>query len=97
MKKTVFLTTLLTLGAISIYAQEKAAECPMGHGSKNLSGAHGSTKSHSNEDWWPNKLNLQVLRQNSPSSNPMDANFNYRKAFNSLDYFAIKKGSLNAN
>jgi catalase-peroxidase len=63
----------------------------MGHGSKNLSGAHGSTKSHSNEDWWPNKLNLQVLRQNSPSSNPMDANFNYRKAFNSLDYFAIKK------
>jgi len=91
MKKTVFLTTLLTLGAISIYAQEKAAECPMGHGSKNLSGAHGSTKSHSNEDWWPNKLNLQVLRQNSPSSNPMDANFNYRKAFNSLDYFAIKK------
>jgi catalase-peroxidase len=91
MKKTVFLTTLLTLGAISIYAQEKAAECPMGHGSKNLSGAHGSTKSHSNEDWWPNKLNLQVLRQNSPSSNPMDANFNYRKAFNSIDYFAIKK------
>ncbi|MCF8430007.1 MAG: catalase/peroxidase HPI [Bacteroidia bacterium] len=91
MKKTVFLSALLTLGAITIYAQEKAAECPMGHGSKNLSGVHGSSKSHSNEDWWPNKLNLQVLRQNSPSSNPMDANFNYRKAFNSLDYFALKK------
>jgi catalase-peroxidase len=91
MKKTIILSALLTLGLASSYAQEKAAECPMGHGSKNLSGAHGSTKSHTNEDWWPNKLNLQVLRQNSPSSNPMDANFNYRKAFNSIDYFALKK------
>ena len=91
MKKTLFLTALLTLGAVKIYAQEKAAECPMGHGSKNLSGAQVSTKRISNEDWWPNKLNLQVLRQNSPSSNPMDANFIYRKAFNSLDYFALKK------
>jgi catalase-peroxidase len=91
MKKTIVLAALFTLGSASSYAQEKVTECPMGHGSKNLSGAHGSTKSHSNEDWWPNRLNLQVLRQNSPSSNPMDANFNYRKAFNSLDYFAIKK------
>ena len=91
MKKTLILSALLTLGLAPSYAQEKVAECPMGHGSKNLSGAHGSTKSHSNEDWWPNKLNLQVLRQNSPSSNPMDVNFNYRKAFNSLDYFALKK------
>jgi catalase-peroxidase len=91
MKKTIILSALLTLGLAPSYAQEKVAECPMGHGSKSLSGAHGSTKSHSNEDWWPNKLNLQVLRQNSPSSNPMDVNFNYRKAFNSLDYFALKK------
>ena len=91
MKKIVFLSALLTKVVATSFAQEKVAECPMGHGSKNLSGAHGSAKSHSNEDWWPNKLNLQVLRQNSPSSNPMDANFNYRKAFNSLDYFALKK------
>jgi catalase-peroxidase len=91
MKKTIILSALLTLGLTSSYAQEKVAECPMGHGSKNLSGVHGSSKSLSNEDWWPNKLNLQVLRQNSPASNPMDANFNYRKAFNSLDYFALKK------
>ncbi len=91
MKKTVILYALLTFGAATSFAQEKAAECPMGHGSKNLSGTHGVVKSHSNEDWWPTKLNLQVLRQNSPASNPMDANFNYRKAFNSLDYFALKK------
>jgi catalase-peroxidase len=91
MKKTVILSALLTLGALTSFAQEKVSECPMGHGSKNISGTHGVVKSHSNEDWWPTKLNLQVLRQNSPASNPMDANFNYRKAFNSIDYFALKK------
>ncbi len=44
----------------------------------------------SNNDWWPNQLNLQVLRQNSTLSNPMDPGFNYAKAFMSLDYFALK-------
>lgn len=44
----------------------------------------------SNQDWWPNQLNLQVLRQNSNLSNPMDANFDYAKSFQSLDYFALK-------
>jgi catalase-peroxidase len=43
-----------------------------------------------NADWWPHQLNLQLLRQNSNLSNPMDANFNYARAFNSLDYFALK-------
>lgn len=43
-----------------------------------------------NSDWWPNQLNLQLLRQNSNLSNPMDAGFNYAQAFNSLDYFALK-------
>lgn len=62
----------------------------MGHGSKNVGGSNAS-RGISNEDWWPNRLNLQVLRQNTPSSNPMDATFNYRKAFSSLDYFALKK------
>ncbi|MBX9781735.1 MAG: catalase/peroxidase HPI [Chitinophagaceae bacterium] len=50
-----------------------------------------AVKRTSNEDWWPNKLNLQVLRQNSDLSNPMGANFDYRKEFKSLDYFALKK------
>ena len=45
----------------------------------------------SNTDWWPNQLDLSVLRQNSPLSNPMDEGFNYKEAFNSLDYEALKK------
>lgn len=44
-----------------------------------------------NDHWWPNKLNLAVLRQNSNLSNPMDPNFNYVEAFNSLDYAQLKK------
>ncbi|MFL0161415.1 catalase/peroxidase HPI [Aquirufa salirivi] len=45
----------------------------------------------SNKDWWPSLLNVSMLRQNSEKSNPMGPNFNYIKAFNSLDYFALKK------
>ena len=49
------------------------------------------TKSGTNNfDWWPNQLNLLVLRQNSNLSNPMDENFDYSKSFLSLDYFALK-------
>jgi catalase-peroxidase len=45
----------------------------------------------SNKDWWPNQLNLSVLRQNSNMANPMDETFNYADAFKSLDYAALKK------
>ena len=45
----------------------------------------------SNKDWWPNQLNLGLLRQNAPASNPLGADFNYAKAFQSLDYVALKK------
>jgi catalase-peroxidase len=44
-----------------------------------------------NRDWWPNRLNLAILRQHSHLSNPMDKDFNYREAFQSLDYDALKK------
>lgn len=44
-----------------------------------------------NREWWPNQLNLNVLRQNSSLSNPMGAEFDYAKAFQTLDYFALKK------
>lgn len=89
--KKLLLATIVFMNGVSLFAQEKAAECPMGHGSKNTTSGHSTAKANSNEDWWPNRLNLQVLRQNEPSSNPMDANFNYQKAFASLDYFALKK------
>jgi catalase-peroxidase len=45
----------------------------------------------SNRDWWPNQLNLKVLHQNSPLSNPMGAEFNYAEEFNKLDLEALKK------
>ncbi len=44
----------------------------------------------SNEFWWPDKLNLSPLRQNSPQSNPLGADFDYEQAFNSLDLEEVK-------
>lgn len=44
-----------------------------------------------NSDWWPNQLNLSLLRQNSSLTNPMGEDFNYMEAFNSLDYEALKE------
>jgi catalase-peroxidase len=44
-----------------------------------------------NADWWPNQLNLKVLHQNSPLSDPMDKEFNYAKEFKSLDLNAVIK------
>jgi catalase-peroxidase len=49
----------------------------------------------SNQDWWPNQLNLRVLRQRPASSNPMGEAFNYAQEFEQLDLAAVKK-DLNA-
>ena len=91
MKKGII--TLALLAGVSAMAQEnaKAGECPMGFGSAKPKSNQGNVKAKTNEDWWPNKLNLSVLRQHSELSNPMGPNFNYKKEFNSLDYFALKK------
>jgi catalase-peroxidase len=59
------------------------AKCPVDHGS----GGSG----RSNRDWWPHELRLDLLRQHSAKSNPMDPDFDYAKAFASLDYAALKK------
>ncbi len=45
----------------------------------------------SNRDWWPNQLNLNILRQHSSLSDPMDKGFNYAEAFKSLDLAAVKQ------
>ena len=50
--------------------------------------AGGGTR---NQDWWPNQLRLNILRQHSPASNPMDKGFNYAEAFKSLDMATLKK------
>lgn len=54
-----------------------------------VNGAVGGSASM-NKDWWPNKLRIDILRQNSPLSNPMDEGFNYADEFKKLDYFALK-------
>ena len=51
----------------------------------------GATSAHTNRDWWPNQLNLQVLHQNSNLSNPMGEKFDYAKEFKSLDLKAVIK------
>jgi catalase-peroxidase len=45
----------------------------------------------SNQDWWPNRLKLEILHQHSSKSNPMGEGFNYAKEFKSLDLAAVKK------
>jgi catalase-peroxidase len=52
---------------------------------------HTAARGRSNRDWWPNQLNLQVLHQNSPLSNPMGKEFNYAEEFKKLDLAALKK------
>jgi catalase-peroxidase len=50
-----------------------------------------SLTSKSNRDWWPNQLNLKILHQHCPLSNPMDKDFNYSDEFKKLDLEAVKK------
>jgi catalase-peroxidase len=64
-----------------------ASKCPFMGGAVNNSAGGGT----SNRDWWPNQLKLNILRQNSSSSNPMDENFNYAEEFKSLDLATVKK------
>ena len=52
--------------------------------------AHDAGGGTTNRDWWPHQLNLDILRQHSPMSNPMGEGFNYRKEFQSLDLAAVK-------
>ena len=64
-----------------------AGKCPVMHGA----GSQTTSASRSNRDWWPNQLNLKLLHQNSPQSNPMGRAFNYAEAFKSLDLKAVKQ------
>jgi catalase-peroxidase len=53
--------------------------------------AHGAHQSFTNVDWWPNQLNLKILHQHSPLSDPMGKEFNYADEFKSLDLNAVIK------
>ena len=79
-------TLATSSGSVVPEAKEKTAatesKCPV---------AHGGHKSNTNVDWWPNQLNLKVLHQHSPLSDPMGKEFNYAKEFKSLDLKAVIK------
>ena len=55
-----------------------------------LQSPHTATGSSANQHWWPNQLNLNILHQGSPASNPMDDDFDYAAEFATLDYAALK-------
>jgi catalase-peroxidase len=61
--------------------------CPVMHGPN---AAHLSVGSTANEHWWPNQLNLRMLHQNPPASNPLGEDFDYAKEFDSIDYEGLK-------
>jgi catalase-peroxidase len=71
----------------SHHAMNGEGKCPF-HGGALKQSAGGGT---SNRDWWPNQLKLNILRQHSSMSNPMDKKFNYAKEFKSLDLKKVKK------
>jgi catalase-peroxidase len=63
------------------------SKCPVtGH-----AGMTSASRGTSNREWWPNQLNLNILHQHAPASNPMGADFDYAKEFKKLDLAAVKK------
>jgi catalase-peroxidase len=69
------------------YDVNESSKCPF-LGGRLDHGAGGGTR---NRDWWPNQLNLNILRQHSSLANPMGEDFNYAEEFKTLDLAAVKK------
>jgi len=63
------------------------SKCPVMHGALTRNQETGT----SNQDWWPNQLNLSILRQHDKKSNPMGEDFDYREAFKKIDFAALKQ------
>ncbi len=62
-------------------------KCPFMGGPRNFAAGGGT----SNQDWWPNRLKLEMLHQHSPKGNPMGVDFDYAEAFKSLDLNALRQ------
>jgi catalase-peroxidase len=92
-KSIAFISLLVAFTSIGQKEMESKGKCPVHTGTNTETSAQPKVSSDgtSNSDWWPNQLNLNVLRQNSLLSNPMGESFDYTTAFNSLDYFALKQ------
>ncbi|NMM47775.1 catalase/peroxidase HPI [Marinigracilibium pacificum] len=74
-------------GGSASYNINEASKCPFLGGQMNQSAGAGMH----NRDWWPNQLNLHILRQHSSLSDPMEEDFDYAEEFNKLDLKEIKK------
>lgn len=70
-----------------VWEVNESSKCPFMGGDLKYTASTGT----SNRDWWPNQLNLSILRQNSSMVDPMDENFNYAEEFKKLDLNAIKQ------
>ena len=71
---------------------DSSSKCPVIGGTQRTTlERHTAAGALSNGDWWPNQLNLQILHQNSPKSNPMGEGFSYAEQFKTLDLDALKK------
>ncbi len=64
-------------------SENNESKCPVMHG------AHTAVGSTANQHWWPNQLNLRILRQNHPGADPMGEDFDYAAEFESLDFEAL--------
>lgn len=88
MKKLTILSYVLGMCAFISSCKDKNSETDAYSGATKTS--RSNTTIASNNQWWPNQLNLRLLRQNSAISDPMAKDFNYIEAFNNLDYSALK-------
>jgi len=68
-------------------SDKKTGGCPVMHGS--VTKLHG--RGQTNKDWWPNQLNLSILHQHNPSSDPMAGELDYAAEFKKLDLAAVKQ------
>ncbi len=68
-----------------------APQCPVMHNTPPATARHTAAGAMSHRDWWPNQLNLRILHQNSPQSNPLGEDFDYAEAFLQLDLQALKQ------
>jgi catalase-peroxidase len=66
---------------------DNSTKCPV----MDVAPRQTASRARSNRDWWPNQLNLEILHQNSPLSDPMGEEFDYAKEFEKLDLAAVKK------
>ncbi|HCR53150.1 MAG TPA: catalase-peroxidase, partial [Cytophagales bacterium] len=76
-----------TNSSTTSYNVNNGGKCPFTGGAVKHTAGGGT----SNRDWWPNMLNLNILRQHSSLANPMGEHFNYAEEFKKLDLKAIKK------